>query len=221
MELHSEVREECIQLPSHEALLDYRRELFAPVPWVDQGVRMYCIDELVHNRWVWALYADVPEGRIIIDYRELPWLPEGEPMSVREWIRRFRPSVWNDLPMVIPLYHVTLHAGPAFTVRPTEWHPLPTVDRLLASTRGALLWSHQLWEILRLAGIPDKQCVVPIGSGIEKGDSEVMTRIAAFEIDGHPLPEILRERFVLGRTIWGPDFEGARRLAPWFSVGAA
>ena len=157
-----EIRKVKTYFASTNDYMDFRNELMSKAinPWLKEAFHHKDIHEEKIPSGVWALIACEREtgamnASMLLDFMELDFddFPEAAKnfdgiMSFTEWVMHFNPKTWGDWLMVPKLFKLHLrsrHNLPALTATPDPW-----LDAVLRESRGMLMWTHQLIQIIRM-----------------------------------------------------------------------
>ena len=166
----------------------------------------------------YALYIDNGESLTSITVlceKERLYLPE---ISFRDFMCRWNPQTWKDLLLACEVHHMYIswwldHFGNALSGATwddplSSWprfKPLPVVDALLADSRGALVWAHQIEALYDLFE-PQLSSAHLFRIAVSKKKAEAF-RAEAFEEargmifpDGRSLADIVQESMIFGIT---------------------
>lgn len=227
------LREITFQVPvpdDHEAaaasLARFRRSLRAGHPeWLDADEVLAIHDEICRpSRWAWVLHG-TGSNPLIVDYRESRTEPPAFPGDFRNWLEDFAPVSPDDFAWATPLYwrlRIMTSDGRSPHGTRTPW---PTVDRLLLASRGWILDSEAMRNLIKYAGFDPERCV-DLASFFDTRDAPLaptperralraagMQALADAHLDGASLLDILEERCLCHHTFLGrPPYEIGSRL---------
>lgn len=221
-----EIRKVKSDFASSNEYMDFRNALMSQAinPWLKGAYHHKDIHEEKVPSGVWALIACEREAgamnaSVLLDFMELEFdnFPSAAKnfdgiMSFTEWVVHFNPKTWGDWLMVPKLFSLYLRSRqnlPALVATPDLW-----LDAVLRESRGILMWTHQLVQIIRViadVGITKATtiatCVLMRKSGWEK----LLENI--YPPTKQSLLQIFEERTVGMQCHGSPDYI----LADWLS----
>jgi len=225
-----EIRKVKTDFASTNDYMEFRNELMSKAnnPWLKDAYHHKDIHDGKIPSGVWALIAcERSDGAMppsmLLDFMELDFddFPEAAKnfdgiMSFTEWVAHFNPKTRGDWVMVPKLFSLYLRSRqnlPSLAAAPDLW-----LDAVLRESRGILMWTHQLIQIIRMiadVGITEATkittCVLMRKSGWEK----LLENI-------HPptkqsLLQIFEERTVGMPCLGSPDYLLADLLSNHFN----
>lgn len=234
------IHEEAYTFDDHESVMECRQRLFSRFAWIPTDLRslLRITDRIPFKtkRTAWLIWKEAEEGPRLVDYHEFEKLAQYRHLPSRlpdpgfvAWLNAYSPRSATDVAVAMLLYRQHLY-GRSAGLDKSSFQPHPRVDACLRPTRGMLLWTSQMCDIIEMAGngiSEDEtrqlmvQCVVRncIKRNPEKSaefddrvDPALQSRLAGMHIDGRPLLGIIDERQVFGESIARPDHEAAERL---------
>ena len=225
-----EIRKVKTDFASSNDYMVFRNELMSKAinPWLKDAYHHKDIHEKKIPSGVWALIACEREtgamnASMLLDFMELDFddFPETAKnfdgiMSCTEWVAHFNPKTWGDWLMVPKLFKLYLRSRqnlPALAATPDPW-----LDAVLHESRGMLMWTHQLIQIIRMiadVGITEAtritKCALMRNPGWEKllGNIHPPTK--------QSLLQIFEERTVGMQCLGSPDYILADCLSNHFN----
>ena len=234
-----DIREEAYTFDDHGSLMECRNALFSRFAWIPSDVQRACqiFTPFREDRTAWLLWKDTAEGPRLVDYQEFRNLSEYRhlpsqlpPPGFVAWLDAYVPRGLTDVAVAMTLYREHLFGKRVDPAR-LRFEPHPRVDAYLRPTRGMILWSSQITDLIdmvveggsspeetrKLMGqfsLRNELIRRPERSADIAGriDQAVQSRLAGMRIDGCALLEIIDERLVFKDTVCRPDYRMAERL---------
>jgi hypothetical protein len=221
-----EIRKVKTDFASSNDYMVFRNELMSKAinPWLKDACHHKDIHEEKIPSGVWALIACEQEtgamnASMLLDFMELDFdnLPYASKnfdgiINFTEWVAHFSPKSWGDWLMVPKLFKLHLRSRenmPALAAAPDIW-----LNAVLRESRGILMWTYQLIQIIRMiadVGITEATkittCVLMRNPGWEK----LLETI--YPPTKQSLLQIFEERTVGMQCLGSPDY----LLADWLS----
>ncbi len=133
--------------------------------------------------------------------------------SFRYFMSRWNPQIWDDLLLACEAHHTYISwwvdsfgselSGAPWDGPISSWprfKPLPVVDALLADSRGALVWIHQIEALYNLFQPQlSSACIFRIAVNEKRAEAFEEARGMIFP-DGRSLADIVHERMIFGVT---------------------
>lgn len=225
-----EIRKVKTDFASTNDYMDFRNALMSKAinPWLKGAYRHKDLHEEKIPAGVWGLIAcergnGAMNPSVLLDFMELDFddFPDAAKnfdgiMSFTEWVAHFNPKTWGDWLMVPKLFSLYLRSRqnlPALAAAPDLW-----LDAVLRESRGILMWTHQLIQIIRMiadVGITEATkittCILMRKSGWEK----LLENI--YPPTKQSLLQIFEERTVGMQCLGSPDYFLADCLSNHFN----
>lgn len=225
-----EIRKIDRDFSSGDDYLAFRNELMSKAinPWLKDAYQQSDIHEDGIPKGVWALIAcergdGAMSTSVLLDFVELDFdeFPEAARnfdgiMDFTGWVAHFNPKTWGDwlmVPKLFSLYLRSMQNLPALAAAPDPW-----LDAALRESRGMLMWTHQLIQIIRVianVGITEATkmttCILMKKPGWEKLLGNIYPPIK------QSLLQIFEERTVGMQCLGSPDYFLADFLSNHFN----